>query len=144
MEQTPDEALFNLQLDDDSGNQLKEAAKWSRFISIIYFVCIGFGVLGLAFATGSISEIFEKAMPGLESFAGVIVGIIVVALIIFTWSTTLLYRFSTQTREGIMRQDQELFNSGMKSLKNYLTIMGIFTVLGLLFNIFSLFTGFGN
>ena len=144
MEQTPDETLFNLQLDDDSGNQLKEAAKWSRFISIIYFVGIGLGVLAVAFGSTAMSKVFEEAMPALPGMAGIFVGIMVVVLIIFTWFTILLYRFATQTREGIVRQDQELFNAGIKSLKNYLTVMGVFTVLGLLFNILSFITQLSN
>ncbi|HUR09972.1 MAG TPA: hypothetical protein VM012_01305 [Flavitalea sp.] len=138
MDQTPQENLFELQLDHDSSNQLREATKWSRFLAILYFVFIGFGVLCLAFGTQAIVKMISTSMPGFDSLAGVLVAIIIIALIFFTWTTILLYRFSNLTREGILRQDQELFNDGMKALKNYLTVYGIFTIIGLLGNVSTL------
>ena len=135
MEQTNEETLFNLQLDHDSGSHLKETAKWSRFLSIISFICIGFGLVAIVFGAQAMSEVIRKAMPGMEAFSGVMVGAIGVALVILTWTTILLYRFSNLTSEGIRRQDQELFRNGIKALKNYFTIYGFFSVLGLLINV---------
>lgn len=144
MEPTSTKPLFELHLDYESANQWKDTVKWSRFISIIYFVAIGLMVLGLAFGSTAMVDALHKTMPGIEAMSGAIIAVLIVALMIFTWTSILLYRFSNLTREGIVRQDQEVFNSGLKSLKIYFTVYGIFSILGLLANIFTLITAFRN
>ena len=51
--------LFELQLDQPSINYLSEAARWSRFLSIIGFIYCGFMVLfGLFFGS-----VMSKMLP---------------------------------------------------------------------------------
>lgn len=138
MEQQPsNEPLFGLQVDYDSGNLFNEAVKWSKFLAVFYFVCIGLSVLGLAFASTFLIQGFSTYMPGLglESLGGLIMGVIVLVLLIFTYTTILLYRFSTLVKQGIEQQNQATFNSGLKNLKTYFLIYGVFTLIALVFNV---------
>jgi hypothetical protein len=138
MEQQPsNEPLFGLQVDYDSGNLFNEAVKWSKFLAVFYFVCIGLSVLGLAFASTFLIQGFSTYMPGLglESLGGLIIGVIVLVLLIFTYTTILLYRFSTLVKQGIEQQNQATFNSGLKNLKTYFLIYGVFTLIALVFNV---------
>lgn len=138
MEQQPsNEPLFGLQVDYDSGNMFNEAVKWSKFLAVFYFVCIGLSVLGLAFASTFLISTFSNVMPGLgiEAFGGVVIGIIAIVLLIFTYTTILLYRFSTLVKQGIERQNQATFNDGIRSLKTYFLIYGIFTLIALVLNV---------
>lgn len=135
MEQQPsNETLFELQVDYDSGNRLKEAGKWASFIAIICFVCIGIGVLVLAFASTVLIQGFSVYMPELQGAGGVLIGVIILVLIIFTYLTILLYRFAALIRQGIEQQNQTLFNDGLKNLKNYFLINGVFALLGIVMN----------
>lgn len=136
MEQQPsNEPLFELQVDYDSGNSFSETSKWAKFLSIVYFVCIGLCVLFTAFASALIIQALATIMPELGSVGGVIVGVVIIALIIFTYLTILLYRFATQVKQGILNRDQALFNDGVKNLKNYFLIYGVFTLLALVLNV---------
>lgn len=138
MEQQPsNEPLFGIQVDYDSGNLFNEAVKWSKFLAVFYFVCIGLSVLGLAFASTFLIQGFSTYMPGLglESLGGLIIGVIVLVLLIFTYTTILLYRFSTLVKQGIEQQNQATFNSGLKNLKTYFLIYGVFTLIALVFNV---------
>lgn len=138
MEQQPsNEPLFGIQVDYDSGNLFNEAVKWSKFLAVFYFVCIGLSVLGLAFASTFLIQGFSTYMPGLglESLGGLIIGVIVLVLLIFTYTTILLYRFSTLVKQGIEQQNQATFNSGLRNLKTYFLIYGVFTLIALVFNV---------
>ena len=136
MEQQPsNEPLFELQVDYDSGNSFSETSKWAKFLSIVYFVCIGIAVLFTAFSSAIIIQALATIMPELASVGGVIVGGVILALIIFTYLTILLYRFATQVKQGILNRDQALFNDGVKNLKNYFLIYGVFSLLMLVLNL---------
>jgi hypothetical protein len=136
MEQQPsNEPLFELQVDYDSGNMFNESSKWAKFIAIVYFVCIGLSVCGLALSSTFLIQTFGTLMPELASAGGLIVGIIITALAIFTYTTILLYRFAMQIKQGVYNRDQATFNSGLKNLKNYFVVYGIFTLLALVLNV---------
>lgn len=134
MEQQPsNEPLFDLQIDHDSGNTLNEAAKWAKFVSIIFFICIGLTVLVIAFFSNAIKDAVGTMMPEMEvqGVGGVIIGAIIIVLIIFTYITILLYKFATLVRQGIAAQNQSVFNEGLRNLKNYFLINGIFALIGI-------------
>ncbi len=136
MEQQPSqEPLLELEVDYDSGNMFNEATRWAKFISIVYFVCIALGILVLAFSSAVFIQLFSQAMPELGAFGGLLIGIVILVLLIFTYITILLYRFATQVKQGLLTRDQAMFNDGLKNLKNYFLIYGVFTLLALVLNI---------
>ena len=135
-QQPPNEPLFDLQVDYESGNHFNEAVKWAKFIAIVYFIGLGLSILCLALMGNLIVDKIGEIKPELQSLGGVLIGDIIVGLLIFTYTTILLYRFATLVRAGIERQDQAIFVNGLKNLKTYFLVYGVFTLLALVFNLF--------
>lgn len=126
------QSFFELNIDHESSNHFRETSKWTAFIAIVYFVIIGLVLCVLVIAGGSIIEELSSMIGDISIATGIIVTIAVFILAILFATYFLLYRFAYLTRSGIERQDQLLFNKGLKALKNYFIIYGILMVLGLL------------
>ena len=147
MEQEKNESLFELQVDYDSGNYFKEATKWSTFVAIIYFIGIGFIVLFLAIAGAAIfsSDLMQTetdspfAAPQMDTSA-LRIALMFVIIVFVTYSGVMLYRFSSLCRQGIDRQDQLVFNSGLKALRNFFIAAGIMAMVGIVSDLIDLAT----
>lgn len=139
MEQNAPDSLFDLQVDYDSGNFLKEASKWTKFIAVVYFVCIGIALLVMLFAGSAIMMTLSSLVPGIALFGAAFMAIMIVALAIGVITAIMLYQFATFTRRGIEQQDQLSFNKGIKALRNYFIIYGVLMMLSLIANLFSFF-----
>jgi hypothetical protein len=142
MENNQEESILHMHLDYDGGNILKETVRWSRFLSIVGIVGISLGAFVFALMGTALIAVFSRLVPGLETF-GEVGGtlIIVTMLVVFAISgyvVYMLYRFSVLTRRGIQQQDPAVFAEGMKCLKIYFVVSGIFAILGLLINLLSI------
>ena len=144
MEQSSNESLFDLQLDHEAGSHFRESSKWAKFLSIVYFVAIGFFLLILLFAASAMVNAFQQYAPGFAGAGGFLIAIIVIALAIIAFTTFLLFRFAVLTKQGIERQDQVVFNQGLQALKNYFMVYGVLTMLSLIFSVITAITGLGN
>jgi predicted lysophospholipase L1 biosynthesis ABC-type transport system permease subunit len=138
MQENVEESLLEMHLDYDGGNILRETVRWSRFLSIVGFVGAGLFILVMALLGNTLMTIYSRMLPGIEAFAGIIIVAFLLLFGILGVMAWMLYRFSSLTRKGIEMQDQAIFTQGLKSLKVYFLISGIFAILGLLFNLFSL------
>jgi len=140
MEENVQESMLEMHLDYDGGNILKETVRWSRFLSVVGLIGLGVCLLVtvLMLMGGALLTAFSQVMPGIEGFAGVLLIFCLFVFGIVGILVWMLYRFSTLIRRGIEMQDQAIFNQGMKSLKIYFLISGIFAILGLLINLISL------
>ncbi len=137
MEQNPPE-LLEMHLDYDGGNILRETVRWSRFLAIVGMVGVGIFFLLLLLAGPRLITLYSSILPGIEAFAGLIIILFALILVVAGTLVFMLYRFSVLTRRGIEAQDQALFNRGLKGLKVYFVINGILAVLSLLFTVLSL------
>lgn len=142
MENNQEEALLQMHLDYDGGNILNETVRWSRFLSIVGIIGVVLCALAFALAGTAVIAAFSRFAPGLEQL-GALGGavLIVVALAIFVLAGSvvyMLYRFSVLTRRGIEQQDQAVFAQGMSCLRIYFVISGLFALLGLLGDLFTL------
>ena len=146
MENNQQESLLQMHVDYDGGNILRETVRWSRFLSIVGIVGLTIGALALLLAGSTLLAAFSRLSAGLEGLASMGGAIVIVACLIvfaiFAYIIFMLYRFSTLTRKAIDQQDQALFAEGMKCLKIYFIINGVFAVLSLLANLISLKTLF--
>ncbi|HTI92122.1 MAG TPA: hypothetical protein VL727_16120 [Puia sp.] len=142
MENSQEQSLLQMNLDYDGGHILHETVRWSRFLSIVGIIAISLMVLVLALAGTALAAVLPALASGLEALAGLGTSIVVlIFLVIFAilgFTVFMLYRFSVLTRRGIDRQDQAAFTEGIKCLKIYFIIGGIFAILGLLGNFASL------
>jgi hypothetical protein len=135
MEQPSD--LFELHLDQPSINYLSEAARWSRFLSVIGFIYCGLIViLGLFFGT-----LMTRMIPGMGNDATVpaIMGssffgffFIIMGLIMF-FPALYLFNFSTKLRRALNNNDQSLLTDALKNLKSFFKFYGIVVIVVLSF-----------
>lgn len=138
MQENVEESLLEMHLDYDGGNILRETVRWSRFLSIVGLVGVGIFILILALLGNTLVTVYSRILPGIEDFGGIIIAAFLAVFGILGVMVWMLYRFSSLTRRGIEMQDQAVFTQGLKSLKIYFLISGIFAIVGLLFNLFSL------
>ncbi len=138
MDYTPGDTLSDLQLDPDIAAAFHSAAKWARFIAIVFFIFIAFFVVILLFviAMNSESNPIGEAIPGWQ------LGLVILFLIPFTLVVIQLYRFANRTSEAIQRQDQEMLNRGLRNLRTYLAVYGILSMLGIAGSVFNIIRSF--
>lgn len=139
-----------LLVDESAQASLRDTAKWTRFLAITSYVLMGLMVLFLGFMfmfKGAVTQAFNRSPElsgmgnlGSNVLLSILVLVIVIALAIFAFVTYVLMRFSTQTAQGIDRQDQVALETGIASLKTYMIINGVFAILGLMGGLFQLFT----
>jgi uncharacterized membrane protein len=130
--------LLGMNLDYDGGNTLQETVRWSKFLAIVGIIALGIYLLVLLVGGSYIAALFQQTY-GLEGagLVGLVIAGIIVVLAVLIFVVVMLYRFSVLTRRGIETQDQAAFNRGLKSLKTYFLINGIFGILILLLTIVS-------
>ncbi|HXB44613.1 MAG TPA: hypothetical protein VNV85_11170 [Puia sp.] len=139
MEESTQEPLLSLNVDNDAGNILKETARWAKFISIVGIIGVVLMALALALAGTYLITLYSQMFPIIEGFAGAFIFLAFILVAILGFLVYLLYRFSTLIKKGIETQDQIVFNSGLQALKIYFIISGVFAILSLLGNFSKLF-----
>jgi len=132
MEENTESLLPDLLIDHEVTSNLKETSRWARFIAIVSIIGIALLILCMSIAGSYFIEIYSKILPGVEAYAGILVVIVIISLIILGIMMYFLLRFSSQIRKSIETQDQDLFNKGLYSLQIYFTIGGIIAILTLL------------
>lgn len=134
---------LDLNIDADVRQQLNEAAKWTKFISIVMFVICGLllliGVLGGA----AILTLFERFgtrynLPG--NFGG---GLLILVMVIFVGILGVIYyflfNFSQKIKAALLSDNTTDLNAGLKSLKLFFIITTVFAMLSLLNSILQMF-----
>lgn len=119
-------SLFNLAVDEDMKFNLKEIAKWAKFLGVIGFIGLGLMILaGLAMMT---------AIPRLGSGMdlGMGVGMFFLYLVIgalYFYPVFSIFKFGKGMKVGILNNDQLQINTALRSLKNCFQYMGIVTII---------------
>ena len=134
---------MDLEIDADVRQQFSDAGKWTKFVSIVMFIFCGFillfGVIGGA-AMMTIFQSMEKSFGMLGEFGG---GIFIVFIVIIAAAIAIVYyflfNFSRKMKVALISESIQDFNTGLKSLKTYFIITGVFAILSLLSAVFNLF-----
>lgn len=136
--------LSDLQLDDTGRRLLRDAARWTQFLSIVFFVGGGFIVLAILGLTMT-SDYLEQSIKntGRELYMGFgvtgMVLLMIACLIFILIVGWLLMRFSNGTRQGLARQDVQKTESGIAALKNYFVLYGVLVILSALMSVLYFF-----
>lgn len=122
---------------------LAETAKWTKFLSILGFIGIGFIVIVALFA-GSILGVLSNA-PGMDAFRAVGAGMItvfylIIALIYF-FPVLYLYRFSHKLKNALNSSDNTYLTEAFSNLKSHYKYIGIFAIVMICFYIFVFLIG---
>jgi hypothetical protein len=137
---------LDLQIDDAAGSYLRDTTKWTRIVSIIFivitaimFLCL----LAMIIARSTMVDAYSQNNTSFSAYANTGEGIFLMVVIfmvlliaILSAFVYLLLRFSRLTKKGIEANDQAMLESGIASLKNYLIITGIFTIISVLSGIY--------
>ncbi|MFC0773292.1 hypothetical protein [Terrimonas alba] len=133
------QSLLELQVDKQASDNLVETSRWAKLLAVIGLICIGVLFLVLVLLRNKIAEQFLslEELKGSESsifIISLVVGFLIVALV-FGMLLNFLLKGANRIRQGILHNDQTLFNSGLSSLKNYFIMYGVLGILGLLFSL---------
>ncbi|RME98231.1 MAG: hypothetical protein D6772_09290 [Bacteroidetes bacterium] len=105
---------------------LEETAKWARFLSIVGFVFIGIGALGMFFTGGAFLTAGLGGGSGLGGFIFLfyllIFGISIIPLVY-------LYQFATKLKAALEQDNQPLLQDAFENQKSLYKFYGIFTLI---------------
>lgn len=133
---------MDLHIDADVRQQLHEAGKWTKFISIVMFVACG--LLLLAGILGSVAflSVFRSLGAGygfLGDFGGAALIIIVVVIVaVLGLVYYFLFNFSKKIKTALLSDNTADLNAGLKSLKIFFIITTVFAIISLLNSIYKL------
>jgi len=116
-----------LELSGESKTYLKEASKWAKFLSIVYFVFIGLFAIGMMFAGSMMAAFLPSSGMGMSGAAmtgAMLVYFLAIGALIFV-PTLYLYKFATMTGNAIDAGDTATLTEGLKNMKSYWKFMGI-------------------
>lgn len=138
-------------VDEIAAYQLKESARWAKFIGIVGMVL---AVIVALFGVLAGALVSRMAMPptagpeGAEMFAalkGVMSAVYLIGGAILFLISFQAFRFGTRTGEAVVSGDQQTLNAGLSSLKSYFKIQGIIMAIYLGFIALAIiFTIIGN
>jgi hypothetical protein len=140
MEQTINVSLFELQVDRDASAQLRETARWAKFLGIVGFIMCGLCAIG-GIVAGILIGSFVKSSPygsGPYSTAGysAVLGFVYVGMaILYFFPCLFLFNFGSRMTKALQTNDQERLTLSLKNLKACLRYMGILAIIGLGFTL---------
>jgi hypothetical protein len=134
---------IDLQVDNQVRQELTEAAKWTKFISVAMFVAAGFillfGVLGGSLLMGVLGKMDNSFGALAEYGGGILIAIILVVVAFFTVVYYFLYRFSAKMKSAIATDNVIDMNEAFSSLKLFFIITTVVSVISLLYSVYNMF-----
>jgi hypothetical protein len=133
--------LSDLSIDAVASQELRDIAKWGRFLSIVGFVTCGLVVLLGIFSASFLSDFGKLASnTGYASgMGGIIAAFYIVFAIIYFFPVLFLFQSSTKMRTALNENDQQVFNEALIKLKAFFRYVGILTIIILAFYALAIF-----
>jgi hypothetical protein len=126
--------LFELQVDHEASNYLRDAARWAKFLAIVGFIGCGLVVLFGLFAGTIFARLYN--VPGMEGAAvsglgaGYAIFYILMALLYF-FPCLYTYNFGRKMQVALRSNDQTQLIQSFKNLKSCYRFLGILTIIWL-------------
>ncbi len=115
-------SLFILTIDEDSRYNLKEMAKWARFLGIIGFIAVGLLFIAALFS-GLTAMSKTEGLYGIGMIFGLIIG-----AFLYLYPVLTFYRFGLGIKKAMLHNDQLELNTALRNLKNCFKYMGIMAI----------------
>ena len=130
MEPSSNPNMFDLQIDQPGLNFLGEAARWTRFLSILGFILCGLTALGALFLGSYMSGMMSTLYGTTGIFGGAFFTVVylLVALLLF-FPTLYLFNFSSKIRKALAGNDQVLLTESFKNLKSFFKFHGVMAII---------------
>jgi len=134
----------DLSLTSGSKAFLNEAARWTKFLSILGFIFIGILIIVALFAGSFIAAAME-AQTGMGMLGGTVLTIIYLAMAaLYFFPIYYLFQFSSKMKAALAQQSSELLQQAFENLKSHYKFMGILMIVVLGFYVIVLaFAGIG-
>lgn len=137
--------MLDLQIDQPTASYLLEAAKWNKFLAIVWFVICGLMAVFSLFA-GSFIASFYRSMPGMGEGMGMMgngSGIMITIIYLLITALYLIpnfwrYRFAVQAIAAVRGNDQVQLNLSLNNLRKYSKFWGILTIIIIAFYVVAL------
>jgi hypothetical protein len=127
---------------------IMETAKWSKFLSIIGFIFVGFmSIIGILMLFSFGGTLFSNAVglnniPGFPTGMISLVGIIYFGIaLLYFFPVYYLYMFARKTKNAILCNDNQLLAEGFSKLKSHYKFIGILTLIIVCFYAISILIG---
>jgi len=146
------EETQSLTVDDTAKGYMLEMGRWGKFLAIVTIILLILMVLlGIVTVSGlssvaSSSEYTEYGgNPQVATFTGYFMAFVfTVVIALYIYPVYALYKYSTMVKQGILGNDQYVFNEAFRHLKGAFRYMGILTLIGIsIYALIFLFTGVG-
>ena len=137
---------FELQLNSDSKEFLRETAKWAYFLSILGFVFVGLFVLVGVFMGTLFASVAGSSGAFVPTTAMSIMYIVLAAIYFFP--VLYLYRFASKIKRAFNENNTEYLTEGLKNLKSHYKFVGILAIVMISFYLLAIaisrFSGLAN
>jgi hypothetical protein len=127
---------------------IMETAKWSKFLSILGFIFVGFmSIIGILMLFSLGGSLFSDAVglnniPGFPAGMFSLVGIIYFGIaLLYFFPVYYLYMFARKTKNAILCNDNQMLAEGFSKLKSHYKFVGILTLIIVGFYAFMFFIG---
>ena len=124
------EEAFNLSVTEQAKAYLKESAKWTKFLSILGFIGIGFMVIAALFMgviMGSVGGAYNAgAMAGLSS--GIITIVYLAMAALYFFPVMYLYKYSVRMKEALQSSNSDTLTEAFSNLKSHYKFIGVLTI----------------
>jgi hypothetical protein len=125
-----------------------ETAKWSKFLSIIGFIFVGFmSIIGILMLFSFGGTLFSNAVglnniPGFPAGMISLVGIIYFGIaLLYFFPVYYLFIFARKTKNAILSNDNQMLAEGFSKLKSHYKFVGILTLIIVVFYAISILIG---
>lgn len=127
---------LDIRVDNEVKTKFAEAAKWSKFISILIFIFAGImllvGVLGSAFIIEMFSKINQGFSPYGDIGTGLVITIVILVVALLSVNYFFLYKFATKIKLAISTEDQGAMTEALHALKIFFIISSVVSALSIL------------
>jgi len=115
-----------LTINQEINAYLVETAKWGKFLAIMGYIGMGLMVLLAVFVMvigSALSEMADLPFP-----TGAFGLIYILIAVLYYFPVSYLHKFSDQTKQAVLMNDQGNLNSGFANLKSLFKFMGILMI----------------
>ncbi|MFK8045804.1 MAG: hypothetical protein AB8B72_09925 [Crocinitomicaceae bacterium] len=114
--------------DSEIKSYLLETAKWSKFLSILGFIGIGFMVIGALFAGVALGSQVGMRSSGMPFPPALLSLVYLLMALLYFFPIYYLYNFAVKMKGGLLSGDNSVLRESFKNLKSHYKFIGIFTI----------------
>ena len=118
------EPQSKIELNDDGISHLREARRWTSFLSVFGFVTIGIIALAVVF-TGLTAVTTNKSIVAVSLIPLILIGVLYYFPIYYLW------KFTKLSKETIDNNDSDSLTDALKYLKRHYKFMAVMAIIGI-------------